>query len=366
MASRRHGEGRPDDAARTVYQAFWLALGVALILGASALAGLWALFSLMGTPGEVTVQGSGYLAVYLVGVPIVFIYFVMDAAFRAAGDTRTPLRLLTLALALNFVLDPLLILGVGPFPRLGIQGAALATLLTRSAALLLGLWLLVRRGLIRREPPTSSVMGRMAWVGAPVAAAGAVFSVIYILLTRITSGFGTAALAALGVGHKVESLGYMLCVGFGIAAATAVGQNLGAGAPRRAEGAGNLATGYALAVTAIVGAAFLLVPRQLMGVFSDDPSVIAAGASYLRIVAPAQLFMALEIVLEMAMDGAGYTLVPMVFSVVLSALRLPAAILLRGPLGLAGIWWAISSTAMARGSAAAAVWHTGRWKRRPI
>jgi len=366
VASRRHGEQRSDRAAVAVYQAFWLGLGLSVVLGVAGLFTLWPLFRLMATPLEVTVQGSSYLAVYLAGAPIVFTYFVMEAAFRAAGDNRTPFMLLALSLGLNTVLDPLLILGIGPFPMLGIQGAALATLLTRAVGCFVGYRWLVRRGLVQRSVPSIRPILRMAWIGLPVAAGGALFSIVYIVLTRFTSRFGTAALAALGVGHKVESLSYMACIGFGLAAATAVGQNLGAGSKERAVAAGRVATTYAVAVTGLAGLAFLLVPEHLMRVFSSDPAVIAAGTSYLRIVAVAQVFMALEIVLQMAMEAAGYSLVPWIPSSVLTLLRLPLAVLLSRSLGLVGIWWAISGTGVARGVAATGIWRRGRWKDRTV
>ncbi len=366
VASRRHGERRPDRAAIAVYRAFWLGLSLSVVIGVAGLLMLWPLFQLMATPSEVTVQGSSYLAVYLAGAPIVFTYFVMEAAFRSAGDTRTPLVLLAVSLGLNTVLDPLLILGIGPFPRLEIQGAALATLVTRAAGCLVGYRWLVQRGLVKRAMPSLRPILQMAWIGLPVAAGGALFSFVYIVLTRFTSKFGTAALAALGVGHKVESLSYMACIGFGLAAATAVGQNLGAGSKERAVASGRVATMYAAALTGLAGLAFLLVPEHLMSVFSSDPEVIAAGTSYLRIVAVAQVFMALEIVLQMSMEGAGYSLVPWIPSSILTLLRLPLAPLLSRSMGLAGIWWTISGTGVVRGIAAAWIWRRGRWMDRTI
>ncbi len=366
VASRRWGEGRPEDSARAAYQAFLLGLLVATAMGVLGLVCLPGLFALMDTPPEVTLQGSAYLATWLVGLPVVFSYFTMDAAFRAAGDTRTPFLLLALALAANAILDPLLILGLGPFPRLGTQGAALATVLTRAASCAVGYAWLRRRDWIRRVRPDPRLVGSMAWVGLPVAAGGAAFSLVYILLTRLTSDFGTAALAALGVGHKVESLSYMACIGFGLSAATVVGQNLGAGDPRRAEAGALEALRYALLVTGVVALAFFLVPGLLIGAFTSDPGVIEAGTSYLRIVAAAQVFMAVELVLQIAMEGAGYTVPPMITTVVLTAIRLPLAAVLRGPLGLAGIWWTISLTAVARGLAVAGIWRRRAWARREI
>ena len=168
------------------------------------------------------------------------------------------------------------------------------------------------------------------------------------------------------MGHKVESLSYMACIGFGLAAATAVGQNLGAGSKERAVASGNVATTYGVVLTGTVGIAFLLIPELLMSVFTADPAVIEAGTSYLRIVAAAQIFMALEIVLMMAMEGAGYSLVPWIPGSILTVLRLPLAPILSRPLGLAGIWWTISSTAIARGLAVVWIWRRGRWLEQQI
>ena len=366
VASRRHGEQRRESAARAAYHAVALSLLLSLLVGAAGLWSLPHLFDLMDTPPPVTVEGAGYLAVYLAGVPVVFGYFVVDAAFRAAGDTRTPFWLLGLAVTLNLVLDPALILGWGPVPRLGIRGAALATLLTRGLGVGVGVALLLRRGLLSRTGLERGRLGLISRIGMPVAASGAVFSLVYILLTRFTSEFGTSALAALGVGHKVESLSYMACVGFGAAAATGVGQNLGSGQPGRARRSGRSATGFAVLVTGLVGVAFLAWPEAIMSVFTGDPEVIRDGASYLRIVAAAQIFMALHLVLESAMSGAGYTFLPMTASMVLTVSRLPLAAGLAGVLGLAGIWWTISGTTVARGAALAWIWRRGRWQERSV
>ena len=366
VASRRHGEDERERAAAAAWDATVLALVFSVVVAALGLVSLSSLFELMATPPPVTAQGEGYLAVYLVGVPIVFAYFVMDAAFRAAGDTKTPFYLLGLAVALNLVLDPLLILGWGPFPRLGIQGAALATLVTRGLGCLLGYLLLVRRGLIRRTDVRLSRQLAIARIGVPVAAGGAVFSLVYILLTRFTSAYGTSALAALGVGHRVESLSYMVCVGFGVAAATAVGQNLGSGELERARRSGRAAAAAAMAVTVAVGVAFLVWPEAIVGVFTDDPGVLRDGRSYLRIVAVAQAFMALHLVLESAMSGAGYTAVPTTVSTLLTVARLPLAAFLSPRFGLDGIWWTISGTSVARGGAMAWIWRRAGWPDRQV
>lgn len=366
VASRRWGESDRSAAAAAGYQAFLLSVAASLVVGLVGLATLWPVFDMMNTAPDVTAAGAGYLAIYLAGCPVVFVYFAMDAAFRAAGDTRTPLQLLVVALAANAVLDPLLILGPGALPALGVQGAALATIVTRAVACVIGFRLLARRGMLRRAPPQVAVMGRIAWIGLPVSIGGVAFSLVYVFLARFTAEFGTAGLAALSIGHRIESLSFLTCLGFGIAAATAVGQNLGAGHVDRAVRSGHAALGYATIVMSAIGAAFLLVPDELVALFTDDPEVIRHGTAYLRIVAVAQLFMALELTLQVAMEGAGYTIPPMVAGILLTSSRLPLAAWLRGPLGLVGIWWTISLTAVARGAVMWILWSRGTWKARAL
>jgi len=363
VASRRHGEGNRGAAAGAAYQALWLGLGLAVVIGAAGLGGLGALFALMGTPSDVTAEGASYLAVYLAGVPLVFSYFVLEAAFRSAGDTRTPLLILLLSVSLNFILDPLLIFGPGPIPAMGVEGVAAATLATRALGCAIGFPLLARRGLIARVRLDPALIRRIARIGAPLAVSGVVFSVVYMVLARITAPFGTAALAALGVGHRIEAVSYTVCIGFGAAAATVVGQNLGAGKRDRAVRAGRAATLYAVCFTLLAGALFLLLPGELIGLFSPDPAVIRLGAGYLMIVAAAQPFMALELVLESGMAGAGYTARPMLASVLLTGLRVPLALWLSSILGVVGIWWSIAGTGIARGAAMGAFWRTGAWRR---
>jgi Na+-driven multidrug efflux pump len=200
-------------------------------------------------------------------------------------------------------------------------------------------------------------------IGAPTAATGIFFSLVYIGLTRITTRFGTSALAALGVGHKLEGLAYQVAVGFGLASAAIVGQNLGAGRTDRARRAGWLSARYACMAASVVAVGFVVAPEALVGVFSRDPGVIATGASYLRIIAAAEITMALEIVLEGSLGGAGFTVEPMLWSGSLTAARIPLAAWLAGGLGVAGIWWAISVTALGRGIAMAVLWRSGRWQR---
>ena len=366
VASRRHGEGSHGLAAVVCGTTLVLALAWGVLLLAGGLALIGPLFTLMQTPAGVTEQGRLYLSTYLLGAPLVMGFFAIEATFRSSGDTRTPLILLAISIVLNIVLDPLLIRGAGPLPAMGIAGAAVAALLTRGIALALGLVIALRRRLLRLSVFDWPSAFRAMRIGLPVAINGVLFSFIYIALTRITTRFGVPALAALGIGHKLEGLSYMVAVGFGLAAAAVVGQNVGAGREDRASSAGWITAGYAAGIGTIVGLAFLAFPDVMVGVFTDDPLVVDDATLYLRAMALAQISMAFEIVLEAALGGAGYTMKPMLWNAVLNLSRIPLAAWLAGFMGVAGVWWAIGITAVLRGLAMALLWRGGAWRRVPV
>ena len=362
VAARRYGEGRRDEAARTAGSAliFTLVVGVIVALVGHAL--LPRLFAVMHTPPEVTRLGMQYLGTYLIGTPLIFGFFAVDAAFRASGDARTPFTLLAVSVGVTLVLDPVLIMGLGPAPKLGIAGAAIATVTTRSVAFALGLMLVVRGGQLRIGRFDAGAVKAVCRVGLPTAATGVMFSLIYVFITRSATEFGTPALAALGIGHRIESWLYMVGAGFGAATAAIVGQNLGAGRPDRAERAGWMATAFCSSLGLVFFGLQLWIPERFAGVFSHDAAVVAEGAKYLRIAAVSQLAICAEIVLEGALGGAGHTLAPMLASTTITASRVPLAAWAAVKWGSAGIWWVIALTASARGIAMLALWRAGGWK----
>ena len=209
------------------------------------------------------------------------------------------------------------------------------------------------------------VLGNLVRVGAPIAASAFLFSLIYIFLTRVIADFGSPAVAALGIGHRVEGLGYYICVGFAASASTLVGQHLGAGQAKEAAQAARLATTYALVVVTAICVATFIFAAPIMGLFADDPLVIAEGKSYLRIIAALGFGMAFEVVLEGAFAGAGNSLPPMLISVPLMVLRVPLAFYLVRSLGygIDAVWWVISATTLLKGLLITGWFARGRWKR---
>ena len=362
VAARRHGEGQPERAARAAAAAVAYALVAGLVVSVVGVLLADTMFRLMRVPAEVASLGHAYLSTWLLGGPLVFGFFAMEATFRAAGDTRTPFLMLAGSVCVSIVLDPLLIAGIGPFPRLGVEGAALASVMVRGGGFLIGGIIAVRRGLLRISAPDWRAVPTIIRIGMPLSLAGVLLSVIYMWLTRFTSRFGTAALAALGVGHKMEGLGFIAISGFALAASALVGQNLGARQEARAQEAVRLTVSYCLVVTVTTAVAFLLIPSRLVALFTGDPRVIADGVLYLRVIAFAQIGQSFELILEGALAGAGYTFWPQIVSTSLTAMQIPLAAWWSRMFGLLGIWLALSVTAISRGIAMILFWKSGRWR----
>ncbi len=367
MVARRVGEQQDHRAGRAGAHGLLLALAAAaLVMGIGLPTQGPVLASLDLKPAVIT-AGMDYLTPILYGFPSITLWYAVDAIFRGSGDTRSPMQILAICLLFNAVLDPLLIFGAGPIPALGIAGAGWATVAAHAMSVALGLiWL--RRRAVRptfgSRPMDPKTYLSLLRIGTPIGVTTLLFSLIYIALTPIISTVGSAAVAAIGVGHRLEGVCYFSCMGFSTAAATLVGQYLGAGDPDRAARAAWATTGISAAFLGVIVLIFLVFAPQLIGIFSDDPEVIAQGALYLRIVAVFEVAMAPELVLEGAFSGAGNSMPPMLVGVPLTAVRVPLAHLLCRTFGwgAAGIWWAISVTTLLKGAALMAWFAAGRWK----
>jgi putative MATE family efflux protein len=349
--------GDADDAGAGRAAAAGQSLGVwgSAIVSAAGLLTSHATFAFMGTDASVTGEGLKYMWVVFAGMPLYFLFVWLSAAFRAVGDAQTPLRLLALAAVVNLVVDPILIFGLGFLPGLGVAGAALATVASWFVASTWGWVLIGRLGIRPRvlaflKPPLDETW-RALKVGLPLGFEGALFSLIYILLTRVITGFGTPAVAALGVGHKLEVLNYFVCAGMGAAATTLVGQNLGAGESRRAVRSAWRALFLTCLPVGAITVGLVAFPEVAIGVFSRDAQVVGAGLTYVLLVGMTQLFMAAEVVMLGAFAGAQWTAWPAMMVVGLTALRVPLSMWLvaRG-WGVEAVWFAIASTTVAKGT----------------
>jgi len=313
-----------------------------------------AVFVFMGTAADVSLAGLRYLWVILLGMPAYFTFVWLAAAFRATGDARTPLRLLVIGAGVNLVVDPVLIFGLGPVPAFGVTGAALASVIAWFVSSVWG-WALLGRTGFRPAPrellnaPAAETRQALR-VGLPLGLEGAFFSVIYILLTKVTTEFGTAAVAALGVGHKLELLNYFVCAGMGAAATTLVAQSRGAGNPSRAARATWRTLFLTCMPVTLVTVVLVTFPDRAVAVFNDSPEVVTAGTTYVLLVGLSQLFMAFEVVVLAAFAGAEWTAVPVAVEIVFTAVRVPTAMALVAlGLGVEGVWLAIAASTVVKG-----------------
>lgn len=374
MVARFVGAKDKPFAAYVVRQATYFGLIFSVVAGLAGFLLSDRFVQLLGVGPDVVPLGSSYLKISFISSPAIFVFFIFGSAMQGAGDTRTPLKVMALTLATNAVLDPLLILGLGPFPRMETNGAALATALSHCLGALVYFYLLNSDRLIlkvklpAREKLNTSILRRLLRIGVPPSLDFVLFSVVYIILTRITAVFGTEAVAALGIGNRIESVSYMISFGFSIAASALVGQNLGAGRPDRSEKSAWTTAGIIAVFTGLVTAAFLLFPSQIVRAFIKDPQVVAIGVAYLRIIGLSQVFMGVEIVIAGGFIGAGDTIPPTLVSGLTSLARIPLAYYfgIRFGMGVNAIWWIIGLTAIARGIAIPVWFKAGTWKRRKV
>ena len=372
MVSRYVGAKDEKRAGYVASQAISFAILSSIIFTLIGVLTSKSVFVLMGTEKEVSHLGTIYLRITFIGTIFFFLIDSIGATFRASGDTKTPMRVALFAMGLNIVLDPILIFGWIGFPRLESAGAAVATLISQGVGVLV-YFLLLRKHILKFEiKPTFkfdfSVIFRIIKIGLPTSISGILFSIVYLFINKITAVFGTETIAALGIGNRVESISYLTCFGFSIAAATLVGQNLGASKAERAEESAWTTVKIVVLITGFVSVMFLALPRLISSFFISDPKVISISIDYLRILALSQIFMALEIVLEGAFSGAGNTIPPMVVSIPGSLARIPLAYFLSLHLGLKanGIWWALTLTSIAKGTALALWFKKGKWKTKKI
>ena len=370
VISRYFGEknlAKASEASQKVSQ-FMIIVSIVFLLGGLFLSRK--ALVLVGVSTEVVELGTIYLTVFTVCLPALFLTETYSSIFRAIGDTTTPMKLTLAAIIINLILDPLLIFGIGPFPRLEIAGAALATVIAYYFSLSLAFYE-IHKGkfpfkviTMRILPLDFRLLWRIARVGIPISISGVVFSVVYLVLARIAAPFGDFVVASFRVGHIAESVSFMVCFGFSQATASMVGQNLGAKYIDRAEKSAWTAIGIISVFTITISIVFFFFARPIVSIFTSDIPTITAAVLYLKIMALSQLFMGFEIVFEGAFAGAGDTFPPMTVSVIGTALRIPLAIVFINYLntGYQGLYWAITVSTVLKGITILVLFKLGRWK----
>jgi MATE family, multidrug efflux pump len=370
VVARRIGEKRPDQAAEAAVQG--IALGLVVAAGVAVLGITLAprLLGLMGASPAVIAIGSGYTRMMLGGSATVLLLFLINAIFRGAGDAAIAMRVLWLANIINILLGPCLIFGLGPFPRLGVTGAAVATTIGRGTGVLYQLYRLSRgdaRIAIRRThlALNPAVMGSLIRLSASGTFQVLVGTASYIGLVRIVSTFGSAALAGYTIAIRLVIFCLLPSWGLSNAAATMVGQSLGAGKPDRAERAVWIAAGYNMALLGAVGIVFIVLANQIVGLFTHDPVAAPTGALALRTMSYGFLFYALGMILTQSFNGAGDTWTPTWINLACFWLwEIPLAYVLARVAGLGpfGVFLAITIGYSTLALVSAVLFRRGRWK----
>lgn len=370
FVARATGGGDKVGASHAAGQSLFLSLVLGLV---SAVVGWWLtapVLRLLGASPEVMGPGAAYLRVCMAGSCTVFMLFIGNAALQGAGDTLTPMRVMALTNVLNIVLDPLLIYGIGPFPRMETAGAALATVLSQAvgAAWVIRLLLRGRSGL-HAQPHTWRPDPRLSWrilrIGIPGSGQMLSRSLMSLVLMGIVALHGTAAVAAYGIGMRFHMITLMPAFALGGAAATLMGQNLGAGQPDRARHSVWTASWIDAGIMVLSSIVLMTLAKHLIGFFSGDGEVIQIGIRYLRLVSPFYVFAAFGIILARGLNGAGDTMGPMVITVLtLWGLQVPLAVYLSRNLTLAtdGIWWAMNAAFVLQAVLTIGWFMTGRWR----
>ena len=374
MIARRIGEQNPEGAARAAVQAIALALIVSIVIGIVGALLAPKLLKLMGGSPWVVEHGVSFTRVMLAGNVTVVMLFMINAIFRGAGDAAIAMRTLWLANWINILLGPCLIFGLGPFPKLGLLGAAIATNIGRGTGALFALSKLIREGgrfnierrHVRIEP---AIIGRLLRLSATGTFQVFIGMASWIGLVRIISSFGSNAMAGYTIGIRVILFALLPSWGMANAAATMVGQALGAGNPERAERAVWKAGFYNMIFLGLVGLVFVLFAPFIISLYDPAPEVAPYGIDCLRIVSYGFLFYAYGMVLGQSFNGAGDTWTPTIINLFVFWLwEIPLAYVLGVWLGMGprGVFFAITISFSTLAVVSALVFRRGRWKKRVV
>jgi len=370
MVSRRIGAKDRDAAAHVTGQAIWIGAALAVAIGVSGVIYAADLLRMMGASDGVVAEGQGFMAMLLGGSASIIYLFLLNAAFRGAGDAPVALRSLTLANALNIVLDPCLIFGLGPFPEMGVTGAAVATTIGRGIGVVYLAYCLFggTRRLqirIRHLVPTAALMLRMIRISAGGVGQFLISTSSWIAVMRIVALYGSAPIAAYTVGLRIIEFAILPAWGLGNAAATLVGQNLGAEKPERAEQSVWRASKYNAIFMTTIGIVMILLAPQIVSLFSTEPEVIRYGTSCLRILGVGYPMYAVGMIIIQALNGAGDTTTPSVMNFICFwLLQIPLAYWLATAAGFGpdGVFLAIVIAESLLTAMGVIVFRTGKWQ----
>lgn len=350
------GAGRQEDAAAYAAAALQLTILFGLLFGFCSVifSGPLIGFFNLNDP-QVILDAEVYLRITCGGVIFSFLNQAFTGIFTAAGNSRNSFVATLTGLVLNMVFDPVLIFGLGPFPAMGVMGAAIATVFAQAVVTVVFLFYAMRdtvvfSGVKILKNPGKEYFTGVLKIGFPTAIQSMIFTGISMVIARMVAGYGDAAVAVQKVGSQIESISWMTADGFAAAVNSFLAQNYGARKKERIRKGYGSAMGVVLLWGLFCTLLLILCPEPVFRLFISERDVIPMGVDYLVILGVSQLFMSVEITTAGAFAGLGKTLPPSVSSIVLTAARIPmAALLVKTPLGLNGIWWSITISSILKG-----------------
>jgi putative MATE family efflux protein len=372
LVAQYFGAGNREMVDHVAAQTLLMIVLVSVTLGAVGFAAAPRLLRLMGVAPDVYEGAVGFMRVSFVGLVFNFFFFMFQSLMRGVGEAKLPVFIVLGTVILNFVLDPLFIFGGGPIPAMGVKGAALATVSTQSIAALIGLAVLFggRYGIHlawRDFVPDPAYIRRALTLGFPASIEQSARALGLTVLTFLITSFGTQTVAAYGVGSTILQVVMIPAMGLSMAVSTLVGQNIGARNVERAARIGRLGSWMGFWILSGIGLiAFLLAPRLVAFFVPGDPGVIAAGATYLRIMALSWGFLGAQFSMTGVLRASGNMVMTMMLTLVSQwVLQFPLAYVLsmHTPLGRVGIWWAFPISNVLITAITAGVYAKGDWKR---
>lgn len=370
MVARRVGEKDQKGAEVAAIQALILALIVSFVLTVAGLIYSSEILRFMGASEELIRNEGGYTDIMFGGSVTIVMLFMINAIFRGAGNASLAMKALLLANSLNIILDPIFILGFGPIPAFGVEGAAIATNIGRSVGVLFQLYHLIKGSSIVKVHWTNfKAEAAIIWSMIKVSAGGIgqmlIGSASWIFLMKIMSGFGSAPVAGYFIAIRIIIFAILPAWGMANASATLVGQNLGAGQPDRAEKSVWRAGLMNMIFLAFITVIFFSMAKPLLGFFSDDPLVLSEGIMCLQVVSLGYVFYAYGMVINQSFNGAGDTRTPTIISLVgFWIFQIPLAYALANyfQTGPVGVYAAISIAESAMAVAGIYIFRKGHWK----
>jgi putative MATE family efflux protein len=371
LVAQFYGANKLDSLKMVVDNSICLQLTLSTILTTGMILSADYLLKSMDTPPEIFSMASSYLKISLAGIILLYLSFTISQILRGLGDTIRPLMFMGAGVVLNAILDPFLIIGIFPFPKMGLNGAALASVISQAISLSIALIYLNRKSHLvaihfRKLKFNRHIMWLIARIGFPSTIEQCLISVGSAFVTKYVNFFGPAAIAAFGAGSRIDMVAMMPAIAIGMSATALTGQNLGARKPERVKEIFRSALLFGTTISGIVAVFAFTFPRLILSMFTHSEPVLEIGIQYLRIVTPCYFLFALIFVSMGIVNGAGQTIVPMIFTLIsLWAVRVPVAWYLSQNTALKakGIWIAMAAGFMVTAIVGYLYYLTGRWKK---